>query len=70
MDGSSTDPQMQLKIMIATILLKYEIKLPDGRVTRPKDFVWEGSVLPPLKEHLLFKPQTAIGGDMRAWRTV
>ncbi|KAL4263076.1 cytochrome P450 family protein [Pleurotus pulmonarius] len=48
---------MQLKIMIAIILLNYEFKLPDGQVARPKDVVLDGLVLPPIKEHLLFKPR-------------
>lgn len=43
--------------MIAIILLNYEFKLPDGEVTRPKDVVLAGAVIPPTKEHLLFKPR-------------
>ncbi|KAF9501469.1 hypothetical protein BDN71DRAFT_1501184 [Pleurotus eryngii] len=47
--------QMELTIMIAVILLNYEIKLPDGEVHGPKNMVIDGFILPPLKEHLLFK---------------
>ncbi|KAF4563282.1 hypothetical protein EYR40_007003 [Pleurotus pulmonarius] len=49
---------MELKIMIAIILLNYEFKLPDGEVTRPKDVILAGAVIPPTKEHLLFKPRS------------
>ncbi|KAF9501445.1 cytochrome P450 [Pleurotus eryngii] len=48
---------MELKIMIAIILLNYDFKLPDGEVTRPKDVIFAGAVIPPTKEHLLFKPR-------------
>ncbi|KAG9221143.1 hypothetical protein CCMSSC00406_0005418 [Pleurotus cornucopiae] len=49
---------MELKIIIAIILLNYEFKLPDGEVTRPKNVVFAGAVIPPTKEHLLFKPRS------------
>ncbi|KAF4563290.1 hypothetical protein EYR40_006994 [Pleurotus pulmonarius] len=54
---TTVDNHMQLKIMIAIILLNYEFKLPDGQVARLKDVVLDGLVLPPIKEHLLFKPR-------------
>ncbi|KAF4603070.1 cytochrome P450 family protein [Pleurotus pulmonarius] len=48
---------MELKIMIAVLLLNYEVKLPDGKLNRPKSLVLDAIVLPPLKEQLLFKPR-------------
>ncbi|KAJ8516847.1 hypothetical protein ONZ45_g5887 [Pleurotus djamor] len=52
---------MELKIMLAHILLHYDFKLPDGVTKRPPSFVLAGSVLPPLKEHILFKPRSKAG---------
>lgn len=49
---------MQLKIMVAVIVLKYEFKFPGGKKIRPKDVVVDGFVMPPVKEHLLFKPRS------------
>ncbi|KAG9226001.1 hypothetical protein CCMSSC00406_0009098 [Pleurotus cornucopiae] len=48
---------MQLKIIIAITLLDYEVKLPDGKLTRPEGLIFDGLVVPPLTQHLLFKPR-------------
>ncbi|KAJ8516848.1 hypothetical protein ONZ45_g5889 [Pleurotus djamor] len=52
---------MELKIMLAHVLLRYDFKLPDGATKRPPSFVLAGTTLPPLKGHILFKPRSKVG---------
>ncbi|KAJ8509399.1 hypothetical protein ONZ45_g8424 [Pleurotus djamor] len=54
---------MQIKIMLAHILLNYDVKLPDGQTIRPSNLVFDGMILPPMKAHLIFQPRARLGKD-------
>ncbi|PPQ98639.1 hypothetical protein CVT24_003972 [Panaeolus cyanescens] len=45
---------MELKIMIAHMLIKYDITLPPGVQTRARNIVFNGAVIPDPKAHLVF----------------
>ncbi|KAG6917813.1 hypothetical protein DXG01_000873 [Tephrocybe rancida] len=49
---------MELKIMLAHILLKYDISFPPGVVDRPANIVFNGAIVPDVKAHLVFTPRT------------
>ena len=45
---------MELKIMLAHILLEYDFKYPSGITERPKNMIFNGAIIPDPKTHLLF----------------
>ncbi|TFK44689.1 cytochrome P450 [Crucibulum laeve] len=45
---------MELKIMLAHILLKYDVSFPPGANGRPKNMVFNGAVVPDPKAHMIF----------------
>lgn len=49
---------MELKIMLAHILLEYDFGYPPGITQRPKNLIFNGAILPDPKTHLLFKVRT------------
>ncbi|KAF8973287.1 cytochrome P450 [Flammula alnicola] len=49
---------MELKIMLAHILLEYDISYPSGIIQRPKNVVFNGAIIPDTKAHLIFKPRS------------
>jgi len=46
-----------LKIMIAHILLNYDIKFPPGTVGRPANIMFNGATIPDAKTRIVFKPR-------------
>jgi len=46
---------MELKVMLAHIILEYDLSYPPGITTRPKNILFNGSVVPDPKAHLVFK---------------
>jgi hypothetical protein len=50
---------MELKVMLAQILLGYDFKYPPDITTRPKDLLFELGVMPPSVD-LVFKKRTDI----------
>ena len=45
---------MELKIILATILLHWDVSLPEGVKERPKNMVFQTLVMPPPKAELVF----------------
>jgi len=45
---------MELKIVLATILLNWDISLPEGVKERPKNMVFQTITMPPPKAELVF----------------
>ncbi|KAF8070155.1 cytochrome P450 [Lyophyllum atratum] len=45
---------MELKIMLAHILLKYDISLPSGITTRPANTTFNGAIIPDSKAQIVF----------------
>ena len=45
---------MELKIILATILLNWDVSLPEGVKERPKNVVFQTITMPPLKAELVF----------------
>lgn len=52
---------MALKLILAHIILDYELSYPPGITTRPKDVVFNGAVIPNRKAHLVFKGRKQTG---------
>ncbi|KAF8888638.1 cytochrome P450 [Infundibulicybe gibba] len=50
---------MELKIMLAHILLNYDFALPPGQTERPKTFEMNGGIVPDPKAHLIFTRRAA-----------
>jgi len=48
---------MELKIMLAHILLDFDIQYPPGVTERPKNTIFNGAIAPDKKAHLVFKPR-------------
>ncbi|CAA7263163.1 unnamed protein product [Cyclocybe aegerita] len=55
---------MELKIMLAHILLKYDVSLPPGITERPKNVIFNGAIVPDTKANLIFKPRSGHGGKV------
>lgn len=49
--------KMELKIMLAHILLEYDISYPAGVTERPKNVVFNGAIIPDTKALLVFRPR-------------
>ncbi|KDR75911.1 hypothetical protein GALMADRAFT_68551 [Galerina marginata CBS 339.88] len=50
---------MELKLMLAHILLEYDISFPPPITQRPKNLTFNGAIIPDPKAHLVFKPRKA-----------
>jgi hypothetical protein len=48
---------MELKIMVAHILLRYDVSLPPGAISRPKNIIFNGAIVPDPKAHLILTPR-------------
>jgi hypothetical protein len=48
---------MELKIMLAHLLLNYDFSFPEGVTERPKNLVIYGAVVPDTKAKLVFTPR-------------
>jgi len=48
---------MELKIMLAHILLHYDISYPPGIIRRPKNIIFNGAIIPDPKARLVFTPR-------------
>lgn len=48
---------MELKIMVAHILLRYDVSLPPGATSRPKNIIFNGAIVPDPKAHLILTPR-------------
>jgi hypothetical protein len=46
-----------MKLILASVLLKYDIKTPDGK--RPKDIKFYWVIMPNLKSKILFRKRQA-----------
>jgi len=51
---------MELKLMLAHILLEYEVSYPAGVTERPNNVVFNGAIVPDTKAHLVFMPRESI----------
>jgi len=49
--------KMELKIMLAHILLEYDVSYPAGVTERPKNVVFNGAIIPDTKALLVFRPR-------------
>ncbi|KAF8200826.1 cytochrome P450 [Pholiota molesta] len=49
---------MELKIMLAHILLEYDFGYQPGITQRPKNLIFNGAIIPDPKTHLLFKARS------------
>jgi hypothetical protein len=49
--------KVELKLMLAHILLEYDISYPAGVTERPKNVVFNGAIIPDTKAHLVFRPR-------------
>lgn len=47
----------ELKMMLAHIILNFDISYPDGIHTRPKNMLFDGAIIPDPKAKLIFKPR-------------
>lgn len=47
--------KVELKLMLAHILLEYDISYPAGVTERPKNVVFNGAIIPDTKAHLVFR---------------
>ncbi|KAF8893357.1 cytochrome P450 [Infundibulicybe gibba] len=54
---------MELKIMLAHILLKYDIAFLPGMVGRPQNIVFNGAIVPDPKAHLIFSKRESVRAD-------
>jgi len=50
---------MELKIVLATIVLNWDVSLPDGVKERPKNMVFQTAIMPPPKAELVFTKRSA-----------
>jgi hypothetical protein len=46
---------MELKLMIAHIVLNFDISYPEGVHTRPRNALFDGAIIPDPKARLIFK---------------
>jgi hypothetical protein len=46
---------MELKMMIAHIILNYDISYPQGIHSRPRNMFFDGAIIPDPKAMLVFK---------------
>ncbi|KAI4095181.1 MAG: hypothetical protein LQ339_007341 [Xanthoria mediterranea] len=44
-----------MKLLLATLILEYDFKFPDGQSRRPANYVMDVHVLPDMKQQVLFK---------------
>jgi hypothetical protein len=49
--------QMELKIMLAHILLNYDIKFASGTTKRPTNTTFNGAIIPDTKAEMVFIPR-------------
>jgi len=49
--------KVELKLMLAHILLEYDISYPTGVTERPKNVVFNGAIIPDTKALLVFRPR-------------
>jgi len=49
---------MELKLMLAHILLEYDVSYPPPITERPKNATFNGAIIPDTKAHLIFKPRS------------
>ena len=52
--------EMELKLMLAHIILDYEVSYPPGITSRPKNILFNGAIVPDQKAHLVFKRRSTI----------
>jgi hypothetical protein len=52
---------MQLKMMLAYILLNFDFSFPDGIKTRPKNVTFDAGIIPDPKAKLVFKKRKDAG---------
>jgi len=45
---------MELKVMLAVILLNWDVSLPEGVKERPKNMTFQVAIMPPPKAELVF----------------
>jgi len=50
---------MELKIMLAHILLHYDVRYPPQITERPKNIIFNGAIVPDTKAKLLFTRRNA-----------
>jgi len=48
---------MELKIMLAHILLEYDVKYPPSITERPRNTTFNGAIIPDTNARLIFKPR-------------
>jgi hypothetical protein len=48
---------MELKIMLAHILLNYDIKFASGITNRPDNIMFNGAIIPDTKAQMVFSPR-------------
>ena len=51
---------MQLKIVIAYILLNYDFHFPNGVTARPDNILFDAGIIPDPKAKLVFKRRTQV----------
>ena len=54
---------MELKLMLAHIMLEYDVSYPPGITTRPKNVFFDNAIMPDPKAHLVFKRRPAKKAD-------
>jgi len=48
---------MELKIMLAHILLNYDIKFASKATKRPANIIFNGAIIPDMKAQMVFTPR-------------
>jgi hypothetical protein len=51
---------MQLKMLLAYILLNYDFHFPNGVTTRPENITFDAGIIPDPKAKLVFKRRTQV----------
>lgn len=51
---------MELKIMLAHILLNFDISYPQGITNRPENTTFDGAIIPDPKAKLIFRARNAL----------
>jgi len=54
---------MELKLMLAHIILEYDLSYPPGITTRPKYKVFNGAIFPDQNAHLVFNRRSTKKAD-------
>ena len=50
---------MELKVMLAIILLNWDVSLPEGVKERPKNMAFQLAIVPPPRGELVFTKRSA-----------